>query len=110
VLNADIRAHADRLAGEGYLALAPDLYRGKSFVRCFRDVFRQLHAGSGSAFDIIDATRAALAARPDSTGKTGILGFCMGGRLREHLRSDPAPSALGAERYHRLPATRDQPV
>jgi carboxymethylenebutenolidase len=38
-LNGDIRAHADRLAAGGYLALAPDLYRGKSFVRCFRDVF-----------------------------------------------------------------------
>jgi carboxymethylenebutenolidase len=78
-LNGDIRAHADRLAAEGYLALAPDLYRGKSFVRCFRDVFRQLHAGSGSAFDVIEAARAALAERPDSTGKTGVLGFCMGG-------------------------------
>src|SRR6516165_9385400 len=78
-LNGDIRAHADRLAAEGYLALAPDLYRGKSFVRCLRDVFRQLHAGSGSAFDTIDAARAALAARPDATGKTGVLGFCMGG-------------------------------
>jgi carboxymethylenebutenolidase len=78
-LNGDIRAQADRLAAEGYLALAPDLYRGKSFVRCLRELFRQLHAGSGSAFDTIDAARAALAARPDATGKTGVLGFCMGG-------------------------------
>lgn len=78
-LNGDIRAHADRLAAAGYLALAPDLYRGKSFARCLRDMFRQLRAGSGPAFDTIDAARAALAARPDSTGKIGVLGFCMGG-------------------------------
>jgi len=78
-LNGDIRAQTDRLAAADYLTLAPDLYRGKSFVRCFRDVFRQLHAGSGPAFDTIDAARAALAARPDATGKTGVLGFCMGG-------------------------------
>jgi len=78
-LNGDIRTHADRVAAQGYLALAPDLYRGKSFVRCLRDMFRQLHAGSGPAFDTIDAARAALAARPDATGKVGVLGFCMGG-------------------------------
>jgi carboxymethylenebutenolidase len=78
-LNADIRAQADRLAVGGYLALAPDLYYGRSFLRCVRTVFRQLHTGSGPAFDVIEAARAALAARPDGTGKTGVIGFCMGG-------------------------------
>ena len=33
-LNTDVRAHADRLAAQGYLALAPDLYGGKSWLRC----------------------------------------------------------------------------
>jgi carboxymethylenebutenolidase len=78
-LNGDIRAHADRLAAQGYLALAPDLYRGRSFARCLRSVFQQLRAGSGAAFDLINETRAALAARPDCTGEIGVLGFCMGG-------------------------------
>src|SRR5580693_9169544 len=78
-LNGDIRAHADRLAAQGYLALAPDLYRGRSFVRCLRGVFQQLRAGSGPAFDLINEARAALAARPDCTGKIGVVGFCMGG-------------------------------
>jgi carboxymethylenebutenolidase len=78
-LNGDIRAHADRLAAAGYLALAPDLYRGRSFARCMREAIRQLHAGSGTAFDTIDAARSWLAARPDCTGKVGVLGFCMGG-------------------------------
>jgi len=78
-LNADIRAHAGRLAAQGYLALAPDLYGGKSWLRCIRGVFRQLHAGSGPAFDALDAARGWLAARPDCTGKTGVIGFCLGG-------------------------------
>ena len=47
-LNTDIRASTRRLGFAGYLALAPDLYEGRSFVRCFRGVFRQLHAGSGA--------------------------------------------------------------
>ncbi len=78
-LNADIRGHADRLAALGYLALSPDLLDGKSWLRCIRGMFRQLHAGSGPAFDTLDACRAWLAERADCTGKTGVIGFCMGG-------------------------------
>ena len=78
-LYGDIRAHADRLAALGYLALAPDLYAGQSWVRCIRGAIRQLHAGSGPAFDALDESRRWLAARDDCTGKTGVIGFCMGG-------------------------------
>ena len=78
-LNADIRGHADRMAALGYLALAPDLLDGKFWVRCIRTMFRQLTAGSGPAFDTLDGCRGWLAARSDCTGKTGVIGFCMGG-------------------------------
>ena len=78
-LNADIRGHADRLAALGYLALAPDLNDGKSWLRCIRGMFRQLRAGAGTAFDILDACRGWLAGRENCTGKTGVIGFCMGG-------------------------------
>jgi carboxymethylenebutenolidase len=78
-LNADIRTKADQLAAEGYLALAPDLYAGESWVRCVRGAFRQLHARSGPAFEMIDSARELLSARTDCTGKIGVIGFCMGG-------------------------------
>ncbi len=78
-LNADIRSKADEFAGRGYLALAPDLFDGKSWIRCIRSAFRQLRAGRGAAFDALDAAREFLAARPDCTGKTGVIGFCLGG-------------------------------
>ncbi len=78
-LNAGIWAHADRLAAMGYLALAPDLYDGRFWVRCLRAMIGQLRAGSGPAFDVLDACRRWLAERADCAGTTGVIGFCMGG-------------------------------
>ncbi|HTA01393.1 MAG TPA: dienelactone hydrolase family protein [Streptosporangiaceae bacterium] len=78
-LNDDIRAKADEFAARGYLALAPDLFDGKSWIRCIRSAFGQLRAGRGPAFTALDAARTFLAARPDCTGKAGVIGFCLGG-------------------------------
>jgi carboxymethylenebutenolidase len=78
-LNDDIRKKADQLAVRGYLALAPDLYDGKHWVRCVRSAIGQLRAQSGPAFAALEAARDFLAARADSTGRTGVIGFCMGG-------------------------------
>jgi len=78
-LNDDIKVKADELAARGYLALAPDLYGGKPWMRCVRGAIRQLRAGSGPAFTALEAARSFLAARKDCTGKTGVIGFCLGG-------------------------------
>jgi carboxymethylenebutenolidase len=78
-LNADIRQKADQFAAHGYLALAPDLYDGRSWVRCVVGAVRQVRAGSGPAFDALEAARRYLAARDDCTGRTGVIGFCLGG-------------------------------
>jgi carboxymethylenebutenolidase len=78
-LNDDIRQKADQFAARGYLALAPDLYDGKSWARCVLGAIRQVRAGSGPAFDALEAARNYLAARDDCTGRTGVIGFCLGG-------------------------------
>ncbi len=78
-LTDGIRRVADEIAAHGYLALAPDLFDGKSWIRCVRSAIQQVHTGRGPAFTVIDAARAFLAARPDCTGKTGVIGFCLGG-------------------------------
>ena len=78
-VNDDIRHKADELAARGYLALAPDLFGGKSWARCLLGTFRQLRARSGAAFTALEAARDFLARRADCTGKTGVIGFCMGG-------------------------------
>jgi carboxymethylenebutenolidase len=78
-LTEGIRQQADRLASQGYLAFAPDLYGGKSWVRCLRGAIAQLRAKSGPAFTAIESARAWLGSRPDCSGSTGVIGFCMGG-------------------------------
>jgi len=78
-LTGDIKEKAREIAAHGYLALAPDLYEGKSWPGCVMAAFRQLRSGTGPAFDIIDGARAQLAGREDCTGKVAVIGFCLGG-------------------------------
>jgi carboxymethylenebutenolidase len=78
-LNADIRGKADQMAAHGYVALAPDLFERRLWIRCIRNAFTQIRAQSGPAFETLDAARSFLAGRPDCSGHTGVIGFCMGG-------------------------------
>jgi carboxymethylenebutenolidase len=102
-LNDDIRRKADELAARGYLALAPDLYGGRSWIRCLKGAFGQLRRGAGPAFDVLDAARGFLAARPDCTGKTGVIGFCMGGGFAL-LCAPRAGFGAAAVNYGEVPA------
>ena len=78
-LGVDTRVNADHLAAAGYLALAPDIYSRGGTVRCVKSTFSALFAGEGQAFDDIESARAWLLEQPSSNGRTGVIGFCMGG-------------------------------
>lgn len=78
-MTRDLRDQADWLAGEGFLAAAPDLYYWGSRLRCLWTVMREVTAGTGRTVADIDAARDWLSARGDCTGRIGIIGFCMGG-------------------------------
>lgn len=88
-VNAGIRRKCDRLAADGYLALAPDLFwRLQPNVELDPDVPEQFHQALGlmGQFDQalgvrdIEATirhaRQAMGVR-----KVGAVGYCLGGRL-----------------------------
>src|SRR5215207_9344091 len=80
----DLHAQANWLASEGFVALAPDLFYWGSRWQC---IFAAIRDPAHPLPDL-DAARAWLGARADCTGKTGVIGFCMGGGLVLMLAAD----------------------
>lgn len=102
----DLQEQSDWFAAAGYLALMPDLYHGKSMLRCVRGAVRQLMAQQGPMFEQLDAARGYLAARDDCTGAVGVAGYCLGGGFALLLagRGDYAAAAVN---YGELPKNLD---
>ncbi|MCR5878127.1 dienelactone hydrolase family protein [Phenylobacterium sp. J367] len=89
-VNQVMRDITDGLAGQGYLAVCPDLFWR---IEPGIDITDQSEAEWKRAFELfnafdvdagvkdIQATIDAVRKRPDCTGKVGAVGFCLGGLL-----------------------------
>ncbi len=78
-LNDQIRAVADRLASAGYVALVPDLYRGKLTVEA--EEAHHLMTGLNFADAATQDIRGAAQLLKARCARVGVTGFCMGGAL-----------------------------
>jgi carboxymethylenebutenolidase len=79
-MTQDLRNQTRWLADAGYLAAAPDLFHGGRRLWCLVQIMRDMARGTdGPAFADLAAVRAWLADHPQSTGRVGIIGFCLGG-------------------------------
>ncbi|MGE0699930.1 MAG: dienelactone hydrolase family protein [Hyphomicrobiaceae bacterium] len=87
--NPHIRSVCDGYAADGFVVLAPDVYwrQEPGSYMTYTDEGRAKAQALRARLDTdqfardLEDTVAALRARPDCTGKVGVMGFCLGGKF-----------------------------
>ena len=82
-MSRDILNQADWLAGEGFFAVAPDLFYWGRRSTCLFALLR-----GWLPYSDLDAARNWLAGHENCTDRIGVIGFCMGGGFALALASD----------------------
>jgi carboxymethylenebutenolidase len=80
-VNAHVKDLVDRLAAEGFLVVAPDLYHGKIAKDSAEAGQLMTALDTLEAMKEIGATVAFLKEHARGNGKVGVIGFCLGGAL-----------------------------
>ena len=102
-INDHIRDIAGRYANEGYICVAPDLYRGK----LAKDSTEAAKLMQGLAIDDgLETIRAAIVGikRVHNVQKIGITGYCMGGTFALRAACEISELAAAAPFYGDIPA------
>ena len=103
-----IRDVADRLAAQGFVAVAPDLYRGKETTEPDEAGKLLMELQLEQAAKDMAATVDALLAMPETTGEgVGVVGFCVGGGLALFLASRK-PEVTAVVCYYGFPRRGDE--
>lgn len=111
-LDSGIKEMADRLAAEGFVALAPDLYHGELAGHTEMDKAGQLMSTMPPDRAARDMSGAVdyLAAHGATTGEgIGVMGFCMGGLLSFVLAALRPDRIKAAVPFYGFPTGDDQP-
>lgn len=106
-LNDWVREEAEKLAQQGYVVLAVDLYRGKSTADPgeAHELMRGLP--EDRAIRVLEAAFGYLAARPDvNPAKIGSIGWCMGGGLSLQLAIHEPNLAACVVNYGSMPTDK----
>ena len=108
-LNPHIEDIARRLALDGYMALAPDALTPLGGYPGDEDKARELFPKLDQSKTREDFVAAAnlLKARPDCTGKIGVVGFCYGGGMAHTLAVRLPDLAAAVPFYGNHPAAED---
>jgi len=110
-LNPHIEDIARRVALAGYVAYAPDAlaplggYPGDEDKA--RELFAKLDPAKARA-DIVAGARGLLTL-PDANGKVGVVGFCWGGTLANHVATQVPELAVAVPFYGGAPVLEDVP-
>src|SRR4051794_3493723 len=101
-----IKETCDRLAGEGFVALAPDLYHGDIAEHTEMDKANELMQSlppDRAARDMGGAIDYLLAHDAVRGDKVGVIGFCMGGMLALMITALQGDKVAGAAPVHGAP-------
>lgn len=103
-----IKDVADRFAREGYIALAPDLYHGRSTTEPDEAEKLMLDMQREAAERELRAATRFLAEHPMCTGRVGTVGFCLGGGLSLLAACTNAAVTACVDFYGVLPGGRPE--
>src|SRR3954463_7772570 len=101
-----IKETCDRLAGGGFVALAPDLYRGEIAEHTEMDKANELMQSlppDRAARDMGGAIDYLLGHQAVRGGSVGVIGFCMGGMLALFIAALQGPKVAAVTPFYGAP-------